>query len=57
MASDSLHDVMYVKAWKKVVKNLAAYDFKLCINRFHDKVNRFGVKEVQIYPEIQAQQK
>jgi hypothetical protein len=25
-ASDSLHDF---RAWKKVVKNLAAYDFKL----------------------------
>jgi hypothetical protein len=25
-ATDSLHDV---RAWKKVVKNLAAYDFKL----------------------------
>ena len=26
MASDSLHDV---RGWKKVVKNMAGYDFKL----------------------------
>ena len=40
---------MMSESEKKVVKNLAAHDF-------HDKVNRFWVKEEQIPTEIQAQQ-
>ena len=49
---------MMSEAEKKVLKNLAAYVFKLLYKYvvFHDKVNRFWVKEEQSPTEIQAQQ-